>query len=85
MAVNLLTLLLTKQDRDNIKFAVWQLRPDKRFLLLAGPVGIFFFDFDEVIDLLREAEDKKLLPDGAALNTIRHLQSQRRPHPGMNK
>jgi hypothetical protein len=82
MAENLLALLpcLNKQDRDNIRFAVWQLRPEARSLLAQhGILGIGFLRFDDVIDVLREAEDKGLLlPIGAALNTIRNLQSKRR-------
>jgi hypothetical protein len=89
MAKNLFALLpsLTKQDCDNIRFAVWQLRPDKRSGLANYGIGaIGLLDFDDVIAVLREAEDKGLLlPVGAALNTIRNLQSKRRTHPSMNE
>jgi hypothetical protein len=74
--MNLLPLLhkLTKQDRDNIWFAVWQLRPDKRSMLANyGKIpGIGPLNLDEVIIVLREAESQ--LPGGAADTTIRNLQ-----------
>jgi hypothetical protein len=78
---------LTKQDRDNIWFAAWQLRPHVRSALREyGKSAIGFLAFDDVIAVLREAEDKGLLePAGAATNTIRNLQSKRRTHPGMNE
>ena len=75
--MNLLPLLpkLTKQDRDIIWFAAWQLRPDARPVLADyGKVGIGALAFDDVIAALREAEDKELLePAGAATDTIRNL------------
>ena len=74
--MNLLPLLhkLTKQDRDNIWFAVWQLRPDKRFMLAnyGKTPGIGLLNLDEVIIVLGEAQSQ--LPDGAANTTISNLQ-----------
>ena len=77
MAKNLLLLerRLTKQDRDNIRFAVWQLRPDQRSLLgRYGIAGLGWLPFDDVLAVLREADVNGLLPDGAASKTIRNLQ-----------
>ena len=84
MRKNLMPLLpkLTKQDRDNIWFAFWQLRPNARRVLdrYGKVAGIGVLAFDDVIAVLHEAEDKGLLePAGAATNTIRNLQSKR-PH-----
>jgi len=89
MRKNIMPLLrkLTKQDRDNIWFAAWQLRPRVRSALKEyGKSAIGLLAFDDVIAVLREAEDKGLLePAGAATNTIRNLQSKRSTHPGMNE
>ena len=64
MRKNLLPLMpkLTKQDCDNIWFAAWQLRPHVRSALNErGKSAIGFLSFDDVIAVLREAEDKGLL------------------------
>jgi hypothetical protein len=74
MAKNLLTLLpkLTKQDKENIAFAVAQSRPNDRFAPTdLDKLGLL--DRDVAIAALLEAETKKLLPPGAAFQTARKL------------
>jgi hypothetical protein len=76
---------LTKQDRDNIWFAFWQLRPNTRRVLdeYGKVAGISVLAFDDVIAVLREAEARSLLePPGAASNTIRNLRKLRRKRRG---
>ena len=82
MRKNLMPLLpkLTKQDRDNIWFAFWQLRPHARPALdsYGKLAGIGVLAFDDALAVLHEAEDKGLLePAGAATNTIRNLRTLR--------